>query len=139
MEISWTHPPSRARPAVEATAPFMPTISRSWAALTHTFNQSSILDARVGFTWTQGGKTPYLAGVTSLNAQAGIPGLPRDPTVIRALSSENVTGFTSWGAQNSNPQFQNPFVIDPKINYSILRGRDSIKVRLGVSGDQYAD
>jgi Carboxypeptidase regulatory-like domain/TonB-dependent Receptor Plug Domain/TonB dependent receptor len=95
---------------------------------THTFNQSSILDARIGFTWTQGGKTPYLAGVTSLNTQAGIPGLPTDPTVIRALSSENVKGFTAWGAQNSNPQFQNPFVINPKINYSILRGRDSIKV-----------
>jgi Carboxypeptidase regulatory-like domain/TonB-dependent Receptor Plug Domain/TonB dependent receptor len=96
--------------------------------ITHTFNQSSILDARIGFTWTQGGKTPYLAGVTSLNTQAGIPGLPTDPTVIRALSSENVKGFTAWGAQNSNPQFQNPFVIDPKVNYSILRGRDSIEV-----------
>ena len=24
--------------------------------MTHTFNQNSILDARIGFTWTQGGK-----------------------------------------------------------------------------------
>ena len=96
--------------------------------MTHTFNQNSILDARIGFTWTQGGKMPYLAGGTSLNTQAGIPGLPTDPTVIRALSSENVTGYTSWGAQGSNPQFQNPFVIDPKVNYSILTGRNSIKV-----------
>lgn len=98
------------------------------AGSTHTFNQNSILDARLGFTWTHGGKTPYLAGQQSLNTQAGIPGLPTDPTVIRALSSENVTGFTSWGAQNSNPQFQNPFVINPKINYSILKGRNSMKL-----------
>lgn len=98
------------------------------AGTTHTFTQNSILDARIGFTWTQGGKTPYLAGQQSLNAQAGIPGLPTDPTVIRALSSENVTGFTSWGAQGSNPQFQNPFVINPKINYSILKGRNSMKL-----------
>ena len=96
--------------------------------VTRTFTQNSILDARIGFTWTKGGKSPYLAGQTSLNTQAGIPGLPTDPTVIRALSSENVTGLTSWGAQNSNPQFQNPFVINPKVNYSILKGRNSIKV-----------
>jgi hypothetical protein len=97
------------------------------AGVTHSFTQSSILDARLGFTWTQGGKTPYLAGQESLNQQAGIPGLPTDPTVIRALSSENVQGFTSWGAQNSNPQFQNPFVINPKINYTWLKGRHSLK------------
>ncbi len=98
------------------------------AGVTHTFNQNSIIDGRIGFTWTQGGKSPYLVGQQSLNTQAGIPGLPTDPTVVRALSSENVTGFTSWGAQGSNPQFQNPFVIDPKVNYSILKGRNSMKL-----------
>ena len=98
------------------------------AGVTRTFTQNSILDARVGFTWTHGGKSPYLAGQESLNTQAGIPGLPTDKTVIRALSSENITGFTAFGAQGSNPQFQNPFVIDPKVNYSILRGRNSIKL-----------
>jgi Carboxypeptidase regulatory-like domain/TonB-dependent Receptor Plug Domain len=98
------------------------------AGVTHSFTQNSILDARIGFTWTQGGKTPYLAGQQSLNVQAGIPGLPTDPSVIRALSSENVKGLTSWGAQNSNPQFQNPFVVNPKVNYSILKGKNSIKV-----------
>jgi hypothetical protein len=97
------------------------------AGVTRTFTQNSILDARVGFTWTHGGKTPYLAGQTSLNQQAGIPGLPTDKSVIRALSSENISTFTSFGAQNSNPQFQNPFVINPKLNYSLLKGRHSMK------------
>ncbi len=95
---------------------------------THSFTSNSILDARIGFTWTEGGKAPYGAGMTSLNTQAGIPGLPTASTVTRELSSENVTGFTAWGAQSSNPQFQNPFVIDPKVNYSILKGRNSIKL-----------
>ena len=97
------------------------------AGLTRTFTQNSILDARVGFTWTKGGKSPYLVGQTSLNEQAGIPGLPTDKTVVRALSSENVSTFTSWGAQGSNPQFQNPFVINPKLNYSLVKGRHSMK------------
>ena len=34
------------------------------AGITHTFNPSSMLDARIGFTWTHGGKTPYLCGRT---------------------------------------------------------------------------
>ncbi|HVZ84392.1 MAG TPA: carboxypeptidase regulatory-like domain-containing protein [Terracidiphilus sp.] len=98
------------------------------SGVTHTFGASSVLDARLGFTWTEGGKSPYLVGQQSLNVQAGIPGLPTDPTVVRALSSENVKSYTSWGAQGSNPQFQNPFVIDPKVNYSIQKGRHGIKV-----------
>ncbi len=98
------------------------------AGVTHMFSQSSILDARIGFTWTQGGKSPYLADAPSIDVAAGVPGLPTDPTVVRSLSSENITGYTAFGAQGSNPQFQNPFVINPKINYSIQKGRNSIKL-----------
>lgn len=98
------------------------------AGITHSFNPNSILDARIGFTWTHGGKTPYLAGEESLNTEAGIPGLPTDPAVIRRLSNESVTDFSTWGAQTSNPQFQNPFVINPKVNYSHQLGRHSVKV-----------
>jgi TonB-dependent Receptor Plug Domain. len=97
------------------------------AGITHSFTPSQALDARIGLTWTTGGKSPYLVGQQSLNVQAGITGLPTDPIVVRALSSENVNNFTSWGAQGSNPQFQNPFVIDPKVNYSLVWGKQSIK------------
>jgi hypothetical protein len=98
------------------------------AGITHSFTQNSILDARIGFTWTHGGKTPYGFGQPSLNVAAGITGLPTDPTVVRSLNVQNVTGYTAFGAQGSSPQFQNPFVIDPKLNYTILHGRNSIKV-----------
>ena len=98
------------------------------AGYTFLFNQNSILDARVGFTWTLGGKTPYGLGQPSLMVQAGIPGLPTDPIVSRSLSAESVSGFSQFGAQTSNPQFQNPFAIDPKVNYTILKGRNSVKV-----------
>jgi hypothetical protein len=98
------------------------------AGITHAFGANSTLDARVGFTWTQGGKMPYLAGEESLNVEAGIPGLPTDKTVVRRLSNESVKNFSTWGAQTSNPQFQNPFVINPKINYSFLKNRHSMKL-----------
>ena len=49
------------------------------AGVTHMFSQSSILDARIGFTWTQGGKSPYLANAPSIDVAAGVPGLPTGP------------------------------------------------------------
>jgi hypothetical protein len=97
------------------------------SGITHAFGPNSTLDARIGFTWTHGGKLPYLAGQESLNVQAGVPGLPTDKTVVRRLSNESVKNFSTWGAQTSNPQFQNPFVINPKINYSLIEGRHSLK------------
>jgi carboxypeptidase family protein/TonB-dependent receptor-like protein len=98
------------------------------AGYTFLFNQNSILDARVGFTWTLGGKTPYGLGQPSLLVQAGIPGLPTSTVVERSLNVQSVSSFSQFGSQGSNPQFQNPFAIDPKVNYTLLRGRHSIKV-----------
>ena len=97
------------------------------AGVTHSFTSNTALDARIGFTWTQGGKTPYLVGQESLNTEAGITGLPTDKNVIRRLSNESVKNFSTFGAQTSNPQFQNPFVINPKVNYSWIKGRHSMK------------
>ncbi len=97
------------------------------AGVTHSFTPTQTLDARIGFGWTQGGKTPYLGGQESLNTEAGIPGLPTDTAVVRRLSSESVKSFNAWGAQTSNPQFQNPFTINPKLNYSWLKNRHSLK------------
>ncbi len=97
------------------------------AGVTHSFSQNAVLDARLGFTWTHGGKTPYGFGQPSLDVAAGITGLPTDPTVVRSLNVQNVTSYTAFGAQGSNPQFQNPFVINPKVNVSLLKGRNSVK------------
>jgi len=97
------------------------------AGITHTFSPSSTIDARIGFTWTHGGKTPYLAGQQSINVDAGVPGLPTDKAVIRRLSNESVKNFSTFGAQTSNPQFQNPFVVNPKVNFSLIKNRHSMK------------
>jgi hypothetical protein len=97
------------------------------AGVTHAFSPNSTIDARLGFTWTQGGKSPYLGGQQSLNTQAGITGLPSDTSVIRRLSNEAVKNFSTFGAATSSLQFQNPFVINPKINYSLQKGKHSLK------------
>ena len=93
---------------------------------THVFNQNSILDARFAFTLTDGGKSPYGANLPSL--MTGIPGLPTSPTVVRSLNDQSVNNYSQFGNQGSNPQFQNPYVFNPKINYTQIRGRSTYKV-----------
>jgi Carboxypeptidase regulatory-like domain/TonB-dependent Receptor Plug Domain len=94
--------------------------------VTHTFNQNSILDVRFAFTRTDGGKSPYGASLPSL--MGGIPGLPTDPAVVRSLNVQSVSGFSQFGNQGSNPQYQNPYIFNPKINYTLIRGRNTYKV-----------
>ena len=97
--------------------------------VTYTLSPSSVLDARVGFGWNEGGKTPIGVGQPSLLTAAGITdGIPTDPQVVRPLNAQIITGLTQLGDQPSNPQFQNPWVKDPKVNYTLERGRHTIKL-----------
>ena len=57
----------------------------------------------------------------------GIPGLPDSPVIGGGLTSQSIGGFTALGRQGSNPQFQNPFVVNPKVNYSKILSRHSLK------------
>jgi hypothetical protein len=95
---------------------------------TWTVTPTMTVEARLGVTWTEGGKSPLGVGETSLLEANGITGLPTDPRVKGALNSQSVQGFSQFGRQGSNPQFQNPFVIDPKINIGKLLGRHTLRV-----------
>src|SRR3984885_5586650 len=86
--------------------------------VTHNFKQNSILDARFAFTRTDGGKFPYGQNLPSL--MGGIPGLPTDPQVVRSLNVQSVNGYSQFGNQGSNPQYQNPYIYNPKINYTFI-------------------
>ena len=57
----------------------------------------------------------------------GITGLPTDTVFAGGLTQQSVSGWTAWGRQSSNPQFQDPLVIDARINYSWIRGRHTLK------------
>ena len=94
--------------------------------VTHVFSQNSIVDARFAYAHTDGGKSPYGAALTNL--MTGIPGLPTNPQVTRSLNVQNVSNFTQFGNQGSNPQFQNPSVYNPKVNYTRIVGRSTYKV-----------
>lgn len=93
---------------------------------TWTISPTSILEARLGIDYTLGGKTPSTLGLSTPNFS--IPGEPTDASLAGGLFSVGLSGFSALGRQTSNPQYQDPFVADPKVNFTKIVGRHSIKM-----------
>jgi len=91
---------------------------------TGTFGANKVLDLRLGISKTKAGKTPISAGTSAIP----IPGLPTAPSIAGGLPAIGISGgFSSFGRQTTNPQFQNPSLLDPKINYTWVKGSHSLK------------
>jgi hypothetical protein len=97
------------------------------AGYTWTITPTSLLEARLGFTHILGGKFPVYYGGGSMQALFGIPGVPASPDVVGGLNTQSVSGFSQFGRQATNPQFQNPTTWNPKVNYSKIFGRHALK------------
>ncbi len=98
------------------------------AGYTWTITPSSLFEARFGFDHVLGGKAPPYLGGPDIAAQFGITGLPS--TLAGGFPTQVIGSFTSptIGRQSTNPQFQNPTSFEPKLNYSLVKGRHSIKM-----------
>jgi hypothetical protein len=95
-----------------------------------TVTANSILELRFGQTWTKSGKSPIFLGATNFYTAAGITGvnIPTDPTYTGGLNAQAVTGFTAFGEQTTNPQFNYPTQTNPRVNYTVGKGHHSLKV-----------
>jgi hypothetical protein len=92
---------------------------------THLFGSNKVLDARIGLSRTKAGKFSLSIGD---NLGYSIPGLPSNPVVAGGLPSISIGGgFTAFGRQSTNPQWQNPSLLDPKVNYTWVKGNHSLK------------
>jgi len=94
---------------------------------TFTMTPRSLLEARYGMTKTLGGKSPVGVPGPSMRELYGITGLPEDPRVTGGLTQQSISGFMSFGRSTTLPQFQNPFVYNPKVNFSFSYGRHMMK------------
>ena len=94
---------------------------------TYVLGNASLLEARFGWSQTRAGKNPPALGSVSALEEYGITGLPNDPRIAGGLPSQTITGYTGLGRQSTNPQWQYPTVFNPKVNYTTLMGRQSIK------------
>ena len=90
---------------------------------THLIGANKVLDARVGLSRTKAGKYTLSIGDDAIT----IPGLPTNPIVAGGLPSIGITGFTGFGRQSTNPQWQDPAVLDPKVNFTWVKGKHSLK------------
>jgi hypothetical protein len=93
----------------------------------YNLSASSLIDFRIAIGRTEGGKSALGSERPGMLEEYGIPGLPDSDVIGGGLTSQSISGFTSLGRQSSNPQFQNPSVINPKGNYAKILGRHSLK------------
>ena len=91
---------------------------------TYIASEKSLLEVRFGWSNTEGGKNPPALGASD---SFGISGLPTDARIAGGLPSQSITGYSAFGRQATNPQWQFPTLWNPKINYSWLMGRQSLK------------
>jgi hypothetical protein len=93
---------------------------------TWTVTPTSVLEVRLGITYTVAGKTPPTLGLNT--PQFVIPGQPTDASLAGGLFSVGLNGgLTAWGRSSSNPQYQDPFVADPKVVFTKIIRRHSVK------------
>lgn len=98
------------------------------AGYTWTVTPTSILEARLGFTHILGGKFPVFLGGPSMQSLFGVAGLPTSSDITGGLNTQNVTGYSGFGRQATNPQFQNPTTWNPKVNFAKSAGRHALKM-----------
>ena len=94
---------------------------------TYALNNGSAFEARLGISKIEGGKRPPLSGGPSVRELYGITGLPDDRAITGGLTTQTITGFSQLGRQATNPQYQNPFTVNPRFNYTMTFGRHSLK------------
>jgi hypothetical protein len=97
---------------------------------TGSFGANRLLDLRLGLSRTKAGKTPLSEGTAPVQVNgAPIPGLGNLPKSFQGgLPAVAISGgYSSFGRQTTNPQFQNPAMIDPSAAFTWIKGNHSLR------------
>jgi len=92
---------------------------------TRVVSANQLLDARLGLSRTKAGKFSLSIGDNS--SGLNFAGLPTDPIVAGGIPSITISNIAALGRQSTNPQFQNPALFNPKINYTWVIHNHSLK------------
>jgi hypothetical protein len=107
---------------------FVEVLNQQYAGgLTRTLSASSLLEVRLGVSRTEAGKSALGTGGPNMYDMFGITGLPTDTYFAGGVTQQSVSGWTAWGRQSSNPQFQNPLVWNLRLNYSWIKSAHTLK------------
>jgi hypothetical protein len=94
----------------------------------YTISPSALFEFRMGISDTEGGKFPVVVSEQGVAERFGFPNVPTEARFARGIYRQSINGYTALGVQNSNPQFQNPFVLNPKVNLAKISGRHTMKM-----------
>jgi hypothetical protein len=86
--------------------------------VTYTVTPTSILEFRMAVGRSIGAKYPLQTGLPNMQDAYGVTGLPTDPRIAGGITTQSISGYQGMGRRGSTPQFQNPLVINPKVNFS---------------------
>ena len=92
---------------------------------TRQLGANQLVEGRLGVSYTKGSKSTLAVGDPNTY---GIPNLPVDPRVRGGIPTMVISGYSTFGRQPTNPQWQYPFLLNPKVSYSNLRGSHSFKL-----------
>jgi len=96
--------------------------------MTFVQNNRSVLEVRFGWSSVNGLTRGKSVGTAGALEDYGITGLPTDARIAGGLPTQIVTGYTNLGRGAANPQWQFPATWNPKVNYTRLLGRHSVKL-----------
>jgi hypothetical protein len=100
-------------------------VSSGVAGATYVVTPNSLLDVRVGVTYSNSGHVPYNQGLPDFYAPLNIP-YPVSPSIQSAgLNTQAVLDFSEFGVEDTNDQFSNPNTYNVKANYTLAKGRHS--------------
>ena len=92
---------------------------------TYTLSANSLLDFRLGFIWNETGKVPVNQGQPSINAQFS-PAVSSNPYLEASLNTQDLETMSYFGVQTTDPQYSNPYTINPKVSYTYVHGPHSL-------------
>jgi hypothetical protein len=88
---------------------------------------TSLLEGRFGWSRTEAGKNPPGLGSDPIEKMYGITGLPTELRISGGLNTQLISGYSQYGRQETNPQWQYPEVFTAKLNYTWILKRHSLK------------
>jgi hypothetical protein len=94
---------------------------------TWTLTPRSVLDWRLGLTRMEGAdfRNWELDNTPGMLARYGIPGTPENKPIASGLNGQSISGFAKFG--HDNGQHQYPEVVNPKLDYTRIEGRHTLK------------
>jgi len=96
--------------------------------VTYTLSPTSLVEFRMGYTKSTGGKWPIQLGMPNMLDAYGIPGLPTDASVSGGLNTQAIGGYLNLDGAAAHRSSRIRLYLNPKVNYTHMFAQHSLKL-----------